>query len=187
MHPKLTVVRANPRGPERATQTHVAALSGFGYKTHVLMPGAIDQSIPSPFPIATVGAVIFDSRDRALMIRTHKWSNLWGIPGGKIKSGERSEDALRRELKEETNLEVEEIRFVLAQDCINSKEFYRPAHFILLNYTCRARGAAEVRLNDEAEEFQWLSLENCFSLELNTPTRILLEQVMRMKPGKSGA
>src|SRR5690242_15707627 len=52
-------------------------------------------------PIATVGALIFDEADRVLMIRTHKWSDLWGIPGGKIKWGESSEDALRRELKEE--------------------------------------------------------------------------------------
>ena len=40
------------------------------------------------------------------MIRTHKWSNLWGIPGGKIKWGEPSEAALRREIKEETGLAV---------------------------------------------------------------------------------
>jgi len=33
-------------------------------------------------------------------------SNLWGIPGGKIKWGELSEDALRREIKEETDLEI---------------------------------------------------------------------------------
>jgi len=58
-----------------------------------------------------------------LMVRTHKWSNLWGIPGGKIKWGEPSEDALRRELKEETNLNVTDIQFVLVQDCIHSKEF----------------------------------------------------------------
>src|ERR1041385_6489529 len=67
-------------------------------------------------PIVTVGGLIFNGRDEVLMIRTHKWSNLWGIPGGKTKFGETSVDALRRELKEETNLDVEDIRFVLVQD-----------------------------------------------------------------------
>ena len=57
-------------------------------------------------PIATVGALVFNSENEVLMIRTHKWSNLWGIPGGKIKWGETSEAALRREILEETGLEV---------------------------------------------------------------------------------
>jgi phosphoglycolate phosphatase len=131
----------------------------------------------SKLPIVTVGAVIFDSRGKALMLRTHKWSNLWGIPGGKIKFGESSEDALRREIKEETNLDVRDIRFVLVQDCIHSKEFYRDAHFVLLNYTCVADNPSEVVLNDEAEEFQWLDLPECFALRLNWPTRVLLEAI----------
>jgi phosphoglycolate phosphatase len=128
-------------------------------------------------PIPTVGAMILDSHKRVLMIRTHKWSDLWGIPGGKIKYGERSEDALRREIKEETNLDITKIEFILVQDCIGSKEFYREAHFILLNYMCRALNPEEVCLNDEAEEFQWLTFQECFTLDLNRPTRILLDAI----------
>jgi len=47
------------------------------------------------------------------MVRTHKWSNLWGIPGGKIKWGEDSITALRREILEETGLAITDIQFVL--------------------------------------------------------------------------
>jgi phosphoglycolate phosphatase len=135
-----------------------------------------------PPPIATVGALILDGRGHVLMIRTHKWSDLWGIPGGKIKTGESSEAALRREILEETGLVVEDVRFVLVQDCIHSKEFYRPAHFVLLNYTARCAGQPQVRLNEEAQEFRWVTLEQAFRLPLNTPTRILLEAV-RTLPG----
>jgi len=126
-------------------------------------------------PLVTVGAAIFDEADRVLMIRTPKWSNLWGIPGGKIQFGETSETALRRELKEETDLDVRDIRFVLVQDCIHSPEFYRDEHFVLLNYTCRCAGNQRVRLNEEAVEFRWLTLEDALKLPLNRPTRILLE------------
>jgi phosphoglycolate phosphatase-like HAD superfamily hydrolase/ADP-ribose pyrophosphatase YjhB (NUDIX family) len=140
---------------------------------------------PDPTPISTVGGLILDADDRVLMIRTHKWSHLWGIPGGKIKWGERSEDALRRELKEETNLDLTDIRFVLVQDCIHSKEFYRDAHFLLLNYTCRAAGSAPpVTLNDEAEEFRWVELAEALTMELNQPTRILLEDVVGSRRGE---
>ena len=138
-------------------------------------------------PVATVGGLIFDDTGRVLMVRTHKWSNLWGIPGGKIKWGESSEDALRRELREETNLTVDEIRFILVQDCIHSKEFYRDAHFILLNYTCRAVGEPLVRLNDEAREYRWVTLETALEMPINQPTRRLLLAVAgkgRARDGK---
>ncbi len=138
------------------------------------------------FPVVTVGAAIFDDQDRVLMIRTQKWSNLWGIPGGKTKWGETSEEALIREIKEETALDITDIRFVLAQDCIHSKEFYRDAHFVLLNYACRQAGPAAVRLNDEAREFRWTSLEGAFQLPLNQPTRKLLLALREAAP-KSAA
>jgi len=130
-------------------------------------------------PVVTVGALIFNSRGEVLMIRTHKWSNLWGIPGGKVKGGESSLDALRRELKEETNLDVDEVKFAVVQDCIHSKEFYRDAHFVLLNYTCRCEEPYEVRLNEEANDYRWVAPGVALQMDLNTPTRILLEAVLQ--------
>lgn len=129
------------------------------------------------FPIITVGALIFDPAGNVLMIRTHKWSDLWGIPGGKIKLNEPAEEALRREVREETGLEISEIQFAIVQDCIQSKEFYKDAHFVLLNYTCCSPGG-KVTLNDEAEEYQWIAPGEALTrLELNAPTRILIEAV----------
>jgi ADP-ribose pyrophosphatase YjhB (NUDIX family) len=142
-------------------------------------PAAVNSNSASPRerPIATVGALIFNGRNEVLMIRTRKWSNLWGIPGGKIELGESSLAALSREIKEETNLDVENIRFVMVQDCIHSKEFYRDAHFILLNYVCKTAGPETVQLNDEAEEYRWIPLADVEQLELNQPTQILIEEV----------
>lgn len=137
----------------------------------------IEESQP---PLATVGALVFNSKNEALMIRTHKWSNLWGIPGGKIKWGETSENALRREIMEETGLKISGIKFVLVQDCIHSKEFYRDAHFVLLNYTCRCAGKnPRVKLNDEGREFRWLKPADAKKLKLNRPTKILIAAVLK--------
>src|SRR5436309_1561173 len=144
-------------------------------------PAKFEEKHP---PIVTVGALIFNQAQEVLMIRTHKWSNLWGIPGGKIKWGEPSVDALRRELKEETNLEIEDVEFILAQDCIHSKEFYRDAHFVLLNYTCRCVGQPEVKLNDEAREFCWVTIPQALEMPINQPTRTLLLAVSEVRKVK---
>lgn len=136
-------------------------------------------------PVVTVGGLIFNATGQVLMVRTHKWSNLWGIPGGKVKWGESAVDALRRELLEETNLPVRDIEFVLAQDCIHSKEFYRDAHFVLLNYTCRCNGKPEVKLNDEAQEYRWVELTEAITMAINLPTRKLLDAVIKPNPQRN--
>lgn len=136
---------------------------------------------PTPFPIPTVGALIHNAEGKMLLVRTHKWSNFWGIPGGKIQWGETSEDALKREIWEETGLRLKGIRFVLVQDCVNSPEFYRQAHFILLNYVAIAE-EGPVILNYEANDFRWVSLEEARALPMNTPTRVLVDHVYPSQP-----
>lgn len=131
-------------------------------------------------PIATVGALIHRDDGRVLMIRTHKWSNKWGIPGGKIERGEPALNAVHREILEETSLLIDPPRFIMVQDCIDSPEFMRPAHFLLLNYLARAH-THNVVLNDEAEEFAWLTPSEALQIDLNQPTAALLDEVIKRK------
>jgi phosphoglycolate phosphatase-like HAD superfamily hydrolase/ADP-ribose pyrophosphatase YjhB (NUDIX family) len=133
-------------------------------------------------PLASVGALIFNARNEVLLILTHKWSGRWGTPGGRIQHGEKSEAALRREIREETGLNVRDIQFVMVQDCISPREFYREAHFVLLNYTCRCT-AKNPRLvpNEVTREFRWLPLAEAKKLPLNQPTKALVEAVQKKK------
>lgn len=137
----------------------------------------LDRRRGFSWPIATVGALIHDGGGLVLMVRTRKWGNRWGIPGGKIERGESSIEALEREILEETALALRDIGFALVQDSIDSPEFMRPEHFLLLNYVARAT-TTEVTLNDEAEEFRWLAPADALDLDLNQPTRFLLMEVL---------
>jgi phosphoglycolate phosphatase len=167
---------------------HLAELRGllekndFNFGRAALLRRPNSKAAQQRSPTSTVGALIFNPENEMLMIRTHKWSNKWGIPGGKIKWGETSEAALRREILEETALKISNIKFVLVQDCIHSKEFYHDAHFVLLNYTCRCIAKnPQVKLNDEGQEFRWLKFADAKKMKLNKPTKILLEAVFKSK------
>ncbi|MCP5463431.1 MAG: HAD hydrolase-like protein [Deltaproteobacteria bacterium] len=133
---------------------------------------------PKDYPVATSGALIFNPKGEVLMILTHKWSFKYGIPGGKIEKGESAKEAVIREIKEETALNIRVQDLVMVQDCIDSDEFYVPgSHFFLFNYTATSR-STKVVLNDEAISYLWLKPKDALLLNLNEPTRILLENIL---------
>ncbi len=133
------------------------------------------------YPLVTVGAVIFNLNKEIFLIRTHKWHHKYGLPGGKIEIGESNTQALTREIKEETNLDIQNIQFVMTQEIIFSEEFYKKMHFIFFNYTCEITNKQNVILNDEAQEYLWISMEKALELPLNQPTRLLLEQIIKQQ------
>jgi phosphoglycolate phosphatase-like HAD superfamily hydrolase/ADP-ribose pyrophosphatase YjhB (NUDIX family) len=140
------------------------------------------------FPVATVGGLISDDAGNWLLVRTRKWSGKYGIPGGKIEYGETMEAAFAREALEETGLAVRDVRFALVQDCVEHPEFYRPRHFILVNYLARAEGEKPpVRLNHESDAYLWASPAEALALPLNGPTRILIESALASQTKRAEA
>jgi 8-oxo-dGTP diphosphatase len=60
----------------------------------------------------TAGAVVSDERGRVLLLKhTMRKGSGWGIPGGFLARGEQPDEAVRREVREETGLELERVEF----------------------------------------------------------------------------
>jgi ADP-ribose pyrophosphatase YjhB (NUDIX family) len=138
-----------------------------------LPPGALRQP-GRGYPLVTVGALVVGPSGRLLLIRTHKWRDRWGVPGGKVDLGETLLAAVHREVREETGLELGAVVWAPVHEAVDHPQFHRPAHFVLLNFVARSIGEA-VTLNDEAQAHAWLTADEALLLDLNHPTRALVE------------
>ena len=132
------------------------------------------------YPEPTVGALIFNRNGELFLMKSHKWRDKYVIPGGHIELGETAEQALKREVKEETNLDIYDIKFIRMQEFIFGKAFWKKRHFIFLDYACKT-GSKKVKLNSEAQEFVWVSIKEALKLPIEPYTRMAVEACIRKK------
>ena len=99
-------------------------------------------------PIVSVEALIVaDGGLLFLKRRNHPVKGEWWFPGGRIRKGESLEDALRREVKEETGLELLEAKLINVYSWI-----FPERHDVTITYLCRCNDV-KVVLNEEHSEF----------------------------------
>jgi 8-oxo-dGTP diphosphatase len=113
--------------------------------------------------IPCVGAVVFDAQGRLLMIqRGHDpGAGLWSIPGGRIEPGETDEQALVRELLEETNLQVKVDKFVGRV----WREGLGGAVIDIRDYAATVTGGT-LRPGDDAADARWVEAAELARLEV---------------------
>ncbi|MEM3833201.1 MAG: NUDIX domain-containing protein [Thermoprotei archaeon] len=132
------------------------------------------------YPEATVGSLVVRSDGKILLVKSHKWNNYFSVPGGHIEFGEKAEDAIKREVLEETGLDVEVIGLLMVQQAINPEGYYKKnVHYIFLDYLCKAK-TADVKLdNKELQDYLWIDPKDALKLNLEPYTRKLLEKYIK--------
>ena len=122
----------------------------------------------------TVRGIIKNGSGEILIVKRHPKSKtdpeMWELPGGKVERGEFFADALVREIKEETNLDVE-----IGDFCEAVQNDYSHKRTVqLMMYLINVEG--EVKISDEHTEFMWASIEKMKTLEISTSLKKLLEK-----------
>jgi mutator protein MutT len=109
--------------------------------------------IAHPRFTVTAGAVVFNENGEVLLLK-HRFrpGSGWGLPGGFLEKAEQPIDALRRELREEIGLEVEDVQIFAV------RSFKKPQQVEVL-FRCRSNGALKPQ-TIEVERAEWFSIAN---------------------------
>ena len=113
--------------------------------------------------IPCVGAVVFDARGRLLVIqRGHDpGAGLWSIPGGRIEPGETDEQAVVRELLEETNLQV------MVGKLVGRVRREGPGGTVIdIRDYAATVAAGSLRAGDDAADARWVTAAELARLEV---------------------
>ena len=112
-----------------------------------------------------MGAIIVQA-DRVLLVRrAHPpLQGEWSIPGGLVETGETTKEAVIREVREETGLEIEPVRLVeVFERILRDQDSRVQYHFVLIDYLCRPI-SGEAQPGSDVTEVQWAKLDDVESL-----------------------
>src|SRR3989344_2682589 len=118
----------------------------------LMVPGSV---------VAAGGIIEYDfgritDEKQILLVKTHKWGGRYSMVGGKVRRNERLDEALLREVKEETGLGGQIGRHICTFDQIRHSGYFKEGiqHIFVDNVV--SVESKKVRLNDEAEEYIWI-------------------------------
>jgi ADP-ribose pyrophosphatase YjhB (NUDIX family) len=132
-----------------------------------------ERAQAGPRPIVGVGVVVVADGAILLVQRGREpGRGLWAVPGGKVRHGEPMRDAARREVKEETGLDVEIGDVVWTGEHIDD-DF----HIVLIDFSGSVLGG-DLRAADDADDVRWVPLRDAADYPL-TPTMYDLIDTLR--------
>ena len=106
-------------------------------------------------------AIIFNDEGKILALKaSYKWLK-WDLPGGGLEFPELHEEALRREIREETSLEIQNIVPLEIQSVYNKEA---DEYMIFIGYKCWVLSGS-IKLSSEHSEYRWVTKDQFLTLD----------------------
>ena len=112
------------------------------------------RAVSEERPTLGVGAIVVRDGSLLLVRRGREPGlGLWSLPGGRVEAGESLIEAVRREVREETGLDV------IVGDLAGVYEVRTPTHLVVLDYFAEARPDEVPRAATDADDAKWVPFE----------------------------
>jgi len=128
-------------------------------------------------PVVGVGAIIV-CNDKILLEKRkgEPGKGKWSVPGGLVELGETTENAVIREVKEETGLTVADPQLIdVVDNIVRDENGEIKYHFVIVDYFLRLKGG-EPMAADDAEELKWIPLGEVEKYDLTKTFRAFLQR-----------
>jgi ADP-ribose pyrophosphatase YjhB (NUDIX family) len=132
-------------------------------------------------PQVAVGAIVV-ANGAMLMVQRGQGlaTGLWSVPGGRVEAGEYLIDALKREVREETGIDIEVGELAGIFEVIGDR------HYVILDYLATTSVAADPVPGTDAADARWVPLEEIPSLDC-TPRFVETMRAWGVLPDESSA
>jgi 8-oxo-dGTP diphosphatase len=133
-------------------------------------------------PVAAVGGVVLDG-DRVLLVlrALPPRQGEWSLPGGQLELGESLVDGVRREVREETGLEVRVGPLVEVFDRVHRDDAGRIRyHFVIVDFLCAPAGGV-LRAGDDAADARWVRKDEVAALGVNAFAADVIARAFRLR------
>jgi ADP-ribose pyrophosphatase YjhB (NUDIX family) len=137
-------------------------------------------------PFLAVSAAIFRDGNVLVVRRARKPAlNLYTMPGGVVEAGETLTEAVAREVREETALQIEVLSLAGHREAVmRDKEGRVERHFVIMCFAARWISGEPV-LNEELDEARWMDPGEVSSLRTTDGLAEIVADAARIVKGKS--
>ncbi len=132
-------------------------------------------------PIIGVGAVVIHDGKILLVERAREpYKGYWTVPGGVQRVGETLEEAVLRELEEETGITGRVKGTIWVDEVIEYENGRVKYHYVIIDMLVEPC-SLEVRASSDASRAEWFSLDEAMNLKLTDTMRAMLEFIKKSK------